>query len=523
MLRAARLRRRTPAEAEAARRTAGTSTFWILAVGAALFTFMGWLLPWFVSPFSSGVGFSPMDVIVGGITGVGSILVYLLAITMLAVVVAPLYETVQRRRGRPRSPRADRAIAAASLVGLLLTVAIFLLVRILAEEPLFGPLRPNTITDSAVWLTMVGYIFAGVAYGLRGWVVRAPSTAFAVVALPFGLLLPLMFHQAPDFIFWAASSLAIYTLLALGLNVVVGFAGLLDLGYAAFFAIGAYTCASLSSPKYGVHVPLFMLIFIGAAVAAVFGALLGAPTLRLRGDYLAIVTLGFGEIIPSLAANNTLNLTNGPNGISSIDKPHFGFVDFSVSPAWYYLSLLVLIVIVVILLRNLERSRLGRAWVAIREDEVAAAATGINTTSTKLLAFAIGASVSGLAGAFYGSIVGVVSPDDFNISVSVSVLSIVVLGGIGNVVGVLLGAGVLSFVIFWVLQNMNGWLGTLSTTTGVTQLANIDVSHFTYIIYGLALVLMMLLRPGGLIPSRARQVELTQAGEESLAAIQGTA
>ena len=503
--------------------TPRASTFYILTVGAAIFTFMGWLLPWFVGPFSSGAGFSPMDVVVGNITGVGTFLVYILALTMLVMVVSPFYDAVAGRMRRTPSRRLDRARAVIAVVGLVCTILVWLLTIVVKEEPLFGPVHANTFTDSAVWLTMAGYIFAALAYGLRDLVHRFPTQAFAAVALPFGLLLPLMFHQAPDFIVWAASFLAVYTLLALGLNVVVGFAGLLDLGYAAFFAIGAYTCASLSSPKYGIHIPLFVLIFIGAAVAATFGALLGAPTLRLRGDYLAIVTLGFGEIVPSLATNNTLNLTGGPNGISSIDQPHLGLFDFSSNPAWYYLSLLILVVIVVILFRNLERSRLGRAWVAIREDEVAAAATGINTTSTKLLAFAIGASVSGLAGAFYGSIVGVVSPDDFNIAVSVSVLSIVVLGGIGNIVGVLLGAAVVSFVIFWVLQEANGWLGTLSQTTGITQLAQVDVSHYEYIIYGVALILMMLLRPGGLIPSRAREIELTHEGEESLAAVQGTA
>ena len=517
------LRRRAPADAAAARRAAGTSTFWILAFGASLFVFMGWLLPWFVGPFTSGVGFSPMDVVVGNITGIGTFLVYLLAVTMLITVASPFYEVYRVRRHLPRSQRADTIRLIAAVAGLVLTIAVVLLTRVFEEEPLFGPIRNNTYTDSAVWLTMVAYVFAAIAFGLRDWVVRHPTLAFAIIALVFGGLLPEMFQKAPDFIFWAASSLAVYTLLALGLNVVVGFAGLLDLGYAAFFAIGAYTCASLASPKYGIHIPLFMLIFIGAAVAAVFGAVLGAPTLRLRGDYLAIVTLGFGEIIPSLATNNTLNLTGGPNGISSIDHPQIGAVNFATAPQFFYWSVLLVVVVVIFLLRNLERSRLGRAWVAIREDEVAAAATGINTTATKLLAFAIGASVSGLAGAFYGSIVSVVSPDDFNISVSVSVLSIVVLGGIGNIIGVLLGAGVLSFVIFWVLQNMNGWLGTLSTTTSIPQLATIDVSHYTYMIYGLALILMMLLRPGGLIPSRARQIELTHEGEESLAAVQGTA
>ncbi len=253
-----------------------------------------------------------------------------------------------------------------------------------------------------------------------------------------------------------------------------------------------------------------MLIFLGAAIASMFGAVLGAPTLRLRGDYLAIVTLGFGEIIPDLATNNVFNLTGGPNGISGIDQPHYGFLDFSASPRWYYWALLLVFVAVIVLLRNIERSRVGRAWVALREDEVAAAATGINTTTTKLLAFAIGASVSGLAGAFYGSIVSIVSPDDFSFSVSIAVLSIIVLGGIGNIAGVILGSFILTFVIFWVLPNMNEWSTTLSQTVHVPAIANIDFSSYTYIIYGVALILMMLLRPGGLLteprsPHRARE------------------
>jgi branched-chain amino acid transport system permease protein len=509
-------------------RGAGTSTFWILALAAATLLLMGWLLPWFVEPFSAGVGFSPMDVIAGGPVSIGSILVYLLGLAMLVVLLSPAAELRARVRKRPIDPRWDRIRLYVVAAGLVLTIVIFLLYRVIQEEPLFGPVDSATITDSAVWLTMVGYIVAGLAYGARSWVTNHPNAAFAGVALPFAALIPLMFHQAPDFVFWAASSLAIYTLLALGLNVVVGFAGLLDLGYAAFFAIGAYTCAALSSPKYGLHLPLWTLIFIGAAVASMFGAVLGAPTLRLRGDYLAIVTLGFGEIIPDLATNNVGNLTNGPDGISSIDQPHFHLlgldVNFATSPAWYYLALLVLVVVVIILLRNLEHSRVGRAWIAIREDEVAAAATGINTTSTKLLAFAIGASVSGLAGAFYGSMVGIVSPEAFSFSVSVAVLSIVVLGGIGNIIGVILGSFVLTFVIFWVLPGLNEWSTTVSKTVGVPALGNIDFTRYTYIVYGVALIGMMLLRPGGLLPSRARRVELESATEsESLAAVQGRA
>src|SRR5207244_2416128 len=182
-----------------------------------------------------------------------------------------------------------------------------------------------------------------------------------------------------------AVSAAIYTLLALGLNVVVGFAGLLDLGYAAFFAIGAYTCGSLASPKHGLHLPFWIILFIGLAVAALFGAILGFPTLRLRGDYLAIVTLGFGEIIPDAAQNDLFNATGGPEGITGIAHPNLFGLDFGAEPRYYFWSLLVIIGVVLLLLRNVQRSRLGRAWAAIREDEIAAAATGVHPVRQKLI------------------------------------------------------------------------------------------------------------------------------------------
>jgi branched-chain amino acid transport system permease protein len=502
----------------------GSAVFWILGATASALLLIGWLLPWFVGPFSAGAGFSPQDVVSSAPTGVGTFLVYILAVTMVILVVSPLAELAARITKRELGPRADLIRFLAAVTGLALTIAVLVLVSVLKEEELFGPIDSHTVTDSAVWLTMYGYGVAAITYGARGLVLTRPNLAFGMAALPFGALLPLMFHQAPDFLLWAASSLAIYMLLALGLNVVVGFAGLLDLGYAAFFAIGAYACASLSSPAHHIHLPLWVLIFIGAAVASLAGAVLGAPTLRLRGDYLAIVTLGFGEIVPDLATNNVFNLTGGPNGISGIDQPTIGPISFASSPQWYYWSLLLLSVLVVILLRNIYSTRVGRAWVALREDEVAAAATGINTTSTKLLAFAIGASVSGLAGAFYGSLVTIVSPDDFSFSISIAVLSIIVLGGIGNIIGVILGSFVLTFVIFWVLQHMNEWSATVSQTFNVPALAGINFSSYTYIVYGAALILMMLFRPGGLLPSRARKVELEAGVEsESLAAVQGKA
>ncbi len=505
-------------------RSQGPTIFRLLSLAAAGLLLMGWFLPWFVNDYSAGAGYSPQDAVVSAPTGVGTFCIYIMAVTMLIIVLAPLVDIVGGTRWRYAGPRADRIRFIAAVAGFALTVVVWFLVSVIQEEPLFGAFTLGTYADSAVWLTMYGYALAVLVYGARSWVLGRPSLAFTMAGAPFGIFLPLMFHQAGDFLLWAAGSLAIYMLLALGLNVVVGFAGLLDLGYAAFFAIGAYACASFASPIHNLHFPLWILIFLGAGIASVFGAILGAPTLRLRGDYLAIVTLGFGEIIPDLATNNVFGLTAGANGISGIDQPKYGPLDFSASPRWYYWAILIVVVAVVLLLRNIERSRVGRAWVALREDEVAAAATGINTTTTKLLAFAIGASVSGLAGAFYGSIVRIVSADDFSFSVSIAVLSIIVLGGIGNIAGVMLGSVILTFVIFWVLPNMSGWSATLSTTVHVPAIANFNLSSYTFLIYGAALILMMLLRPGGLLPSRARRIELESTGEtESLAAVQGVA
>ena len=229
---------------------------------------------------------------------------------------------------------------------------------------------------------------------------------------------------------------------------VVGLAGLLDLGYAAFFAIGAYAYAYGASPFTGLDVPFWPMLLVGALVAAMFGVLLGAPTLRLRGDYLAIVTLGFGEIVPVVFLNAD-TYTNGTNGISAVYQPSmyglFGIGSFGFGNPWpYYVTVLAIVAVAMILLYRLQDSRLGRAWMAIREDELAAASMGINTVTTKLLAFAIGASTAGLAGVFYASKLSLVSPDQFGFTVSFTVLAMVVLGGMGNIWGVAVGA----FVIY---------------------------------------------------------------------------
>jgi ABC-type branched-subunit amino acid transport system permease subunit len=315
----------------------------------------------------------------------------------------------------------------------------------------------------------------------------------------------------------------VFVLLAVGLNVVVGLAGLLDLGYAAFFAIGAYTYAYGASSFTQLHIPFWLMLIVGAGVAATFGLLLGAPTLRLRGDYLAIVTLGFGEIVPVVILNSD-QFTRGTNGITGIDQPNlyglFGINSFGFqSPFLYFITVVLIIAIAWIFLQRLQDSRIGRAWVAIREDELAAASMGINTVTTKLLAFAIGATTSGLGGAFYASKLGIVSPDQFDFSVSFTVLAMVVLGGMGNIWGVAAGAFIIYEIQHTGLHQLGSFIQGLHLPVLTLGPLNIDLSTFNfinyqYLLYGLALVAMMLLRPEGLFPSRRRRLELHEDVDE---------
>lgn len=312
----------------------------------------------------------------------------------------------------------------------------------------------------------------------------------------------------------------LYVMLALGLNIVVGMAGLLDLGYIAFYAVGAYMYALLASPHLmenfqsiaiafpnGLHTPIVIVVLCAAALAAFFGVMLGAPTLKLRGDYLAIVTLGFGEIIRIFMVNLNapINLTNGPQGINLIDSPSiFGhslskplYVENLSIPSlaqYYYLFLLLVGVIIVVNYR-LQHSRLGRAWMAIREDEIAAKAMGINTRNVKLAAFAIGASFGGISGAMFASLQGFVSPESFTLNESIVVLAMVVLGGMGHIPGVILGA-----VALYALPEV------LRHTAGPVQQAIfgkewISPEVLRLLIYGMAMVLIMLYRPKGLWPA----------------------
>jgi branched-chain amino acid transport system permease protein len=333
-----------------------------------------------------------------------------------------------------------------------------------------------------------------------------PKLARGLLFIALAAILPLVVHDG-GFVNFLTDAGA-YVLLALGLNIVVGFAGLLDLGYAAFFAIGSYAYAMLASPQFGIHIPFWIMLFLASGIAAVFGILLGAPTLRLRGDYLAIVTLGFGEIVPQTFLNLP-QWTGGPNGLGNLDQPVFFGYRFGFNILPYYYVMLVLIVLAVVVAQNLRDSRLGRAWIAIREDELAAKHVGINTTTTKLAAFALGASFSGLAGVAYGAKLQLVSPDQFQFSVSVAILSMLVLGGMGNITGVILGSILISSLDRLILPQASNLIFALAHV-------RVDLSNSRFLIYGAILVLTMLLRPEGLLPNRRRRAELHAGTAEAM-------
>jgi branched-chain amino acid transport system permease protein len=333
----------------------------------------------------------------------------------------------------------------------------------------------------------------------------------------------------------------IFAIMAVGLNIVIGFAGLLDLGYVAFYAIGAYTAAFMASPHFGgvsfllfanqaegfpgIHVPFFLIVPAAAGMAALFGVLLGAPTLRLRGDYLAIVTLGFGEIVPIFFKNLVnvnfsfgpiqlvnANLTGGPLGINPIDAPTFLGIKFGVINGFNAIYLgFVLLLIGIVVARNLERSRMGRAWMAIREDEVAAEMMGVNTVRTKLLAFGLGAAFAGVAGAFQASYQGATTSDFFMFSTSILVVIMIILGGIGNIWGVILGAVVVQYVDKTLLAWLGQRLRDVAEVTGNPALADVNPGQFSFLLFGIALVAMMRFRPEGFLPSRQRAAELHTA------------
>ncbi|HEX6762470.1 MAG TPA: branched-chain amino acid ABC transporter permease [Gaiellaceae bacterium] len=383
---------------------------------------------------------------------------------------------------------------------------------------------------------------------------RAP--AYAGAALLLTVFYPFYagkMFTVPIFGVWPDVATGVYMLvfimMAVGLNIVVGYAGLLDLGYVAFYAMGAYTAAWFASEQFahttwhfgsvgidptlpGVHVTIWLLLPLAGVIAAVSGIAIGLPTLRLRGDYLAIVTLGFGEILPQIARNGDslfgFNLTNGPNGITPLDSPGFGHGISNATGGFlpanylaccnakvlghqiqytdvYFWTAILLLVITVFCSLRLQYSRLGRAWIAIREDETAAAAMGIPLMRTKTWAYASGAFFGGVAGAYYGVYKSSTFPGDFFFNISVFILCMVVLGGMGNVWGVIVGAAFLAYLNQEGLANTGAWLNSNIHVAGWRP--NIDVPLYSGGIYGVILIVVVLFRPEGLIPSRRRAAE----------------
>jgi branched-chain amino acid transport system permease protein len=341
----------------------------------------------------------------------------------------------------------------------------------------------------------------------------------------------------------AAANATAFAILALGLNIVVGFAGLLDLGYAAFFAIGAYSYGILSSyqvtPPWNeaweplqwlglvarmkgdtgdlVHFTFsfWIMLPLSALVAALFGVLFGAPTLRLKGDYLAIVTLGFGEIVP-IVARNTPYLTNGSMGLNGVAPPVLFGHKFGIdSTPYYYVGVLMIVVLIFVGMR-LKESRIGRAWMAIREDEIAAGAMGVNRVKLKLLAFAIGAGFAGSTGTFYVAKLQTATPEMFMFPVSVMVLVMVVLGGMGSIPGVVVGALLLQLLQSWFLQDLTEWVHVFGRFVNVGWLQHVELVQSIELIFGIILVLMMLYRRQGLIPATRSTAPLTHAQQTAV-------
>jgi branched-chain amino acid transport system permease protein len=365
---------------------------------------------------------------------------------------------------------------------------------------------------------------AAIGARLPGWWSRGLASALIV----FGILFPLFFTQGSGFLNATITALA-YAVMALGLNVVVGFAGLLDLGYVAFYALGAYSAgwfgsefffndhihvlsSAAASHLIGIHLNFVFILIIAVVITAVFGALIGLPTLRLRGDYIAIVTLAFGEIVDRVAINGQsihlgggTTLTAGSIGISALDPIHLPgigtFDELHLRP-WYWVIFVILLLVLFVNVR-LRDSRIGRAWIALREDEVAAVSMGIPLVRTKLLAYAIGAAFGGMSGVFLAIFQTVVSSDRFSFSFSIFILSMVIVGGLGSVWGVLVGALLLSYINQYLIPDV---LNGIPTSLGLSfSLTDIGLG-----IYGFLLVLVMVLRPQGLLPERRRKLELSE-------------
>jgi branched-chain amino acid transport system permease protein len=361
------------------------------------------------------------------------------------------------------------------------------------------------------------------------------SRALAILLIVIGIVLPFFF--SPESGFMNATIIAVtYAVMSLGLNVVVGFAGLLDLGYVAFYALGAYSLgwfgsgfffkahihagvSPVASTLPGIHLNFLLILVAAAIICAIAGTIIGLPTLRLRGDYIAIVTLAFGEIISVVAVNGQsvsigggMTLTAGNLGISAVDQPYFpgiGLFNLLNLRPWYWLIFGIMLLVLFVNLR-LRDSRLGRAWVALREDEVAAVSMGIPLVRTKLLAYAIGASFGGMAGAFFGTYYTTVNAGQFAFGFSIFILAMVIIGGLGSIWGAVLGGLLLGYINNYLIPDV---LNSLPSKFGL----NFQLTQVEYGIFGFLLVLVMVLRPQGLLPERRRRMELTAqiAAEDS--------
>jgi branched-chain amino acid transport system permease protein len=379
------------------------------------------------------------------------------------------------------------------------------------------------VAQMSEWRSQLSELRESVMERLPPWWMRAVVAAVIVV----GILLPFAFAPTSGFMDATIKALA-FVVMALGLNIVVGFAGLLDLGYVAFYALGAYSVGWFASGFFfnahvdvlsaampglpGIHLNFILVLIAAALICAAAGAIIGLPTLRLRGDYIAIVTLAFGEIIGVIAINGTdislgggMTLTAGKLGIPAVDLPYFpGLGTFQLLDlrSWYWLIFGIMLLVLFVNVR-VRDSRLGRAWVALREDEVAAVSMGIPLVRTKLLAYSVGATFGGMSGAFLGAYYTTVNAGQFAFSFSIFVLAMIIVGGLGSIWGAVLGALLLSYINYYLIPDV---FNDLPGTFGL----NFNLTDLSFGIFGFLLVLVMVLRPQGLFPERRRRIELTQ-------------
>lgn len=447
---------------------------------------------------------------------------------------------------RPAEHRDLRGSAISGAIG----SAVVVVVTIFHNTVIAGLPKQDAIPPASTsFLVYLGAVVLGAATAaVVTWLRGHPNDKvrrFGLLGLLAVFAVAFPFFEQFAQLFWASAIIVamIYAMQALGLNIVAGYAGMLDLGYVAFFAIGGYTIAFLNSPQFNLQVSFWLIIWVAAAAAALFGLILGTPVIPLRGDYLAIVTLGFGEIVPIVFKNlnavkivepiselvatlmgraeqaicligctTPLNLTNGTDGVSPIGRPEIPGVQFVTGQyiPWYFL-ILTMLAVSIFFISRLRNSRIGRAWVAIREDELAANSMGIDLVRTKLIAFMLGAMFSGFAGAFYGSYVSFISPDAFDFSISVIVLCMVILGGTGSITGVVLGGFIIKIADLILLDKLQVVMGGVLQATLFQAITSqgmqnfleslFNASQYKLLLFGIILVTMMQFRPQGLIPS----------------------